>query len=82
MTFLLYLAALYFIARSSAVPLKTLMWMLITLFVTIGAFVGLASFTVTAEAAYGMGGLGSVIGMVVSVAAGLTHTRSHKRPAS
>ena len=82
MIFLLYLAALYFIARSSAVPLKTLTWMLITLFVTIAIFVGLAPFAVTAEAAYGVGRLGSVIGMVASVGAGLKHMRSHKRPRS
>jgi hypothetical protein len=82
MTLLLYLAALYFITRSSAIPLKTLTWMLITLLATIAVFVGFAALTVTPEAAYGLGGLGSVIGMVASVGAGLKHLRSHKRPAS
>jgi hypothetical protein len=82
MTLVLYLAALYFITRSSAIPLKTLTWMLITLFFTIGVFVGLASLTVTPEAAYGLGGLGSVVGMVASVGAGLKHMQSHKRPTS
>jgi hypothetical protein len=82
MILFLYLAALYFITRSSAIPLKTLTRMLITLFVTIAVFVGLALLTVTPEAAYGLGGLGSVIGMAASVGAGLKHMRSHKRPTS
>jgi hypothetical protein len=76
-----YLAALFFITRSSAIPGKTVMWMLITLVVTVAVFVGLAGLVSSPEAAYGMGGLGSLIGMVSSVAAGLKHMRSHKRPA-
>jgi hypothetical protein len=76
-----YLAALLFITRSSAIPSKTVGWMLITLVVTIAGFVGLAGFVSSPEAAYGMGGLGSLIGMVASVAVGLMHMRSHKRPA-
>jgi hypothetical protein len=81
MIFILYLTALYFITRSSAIPLKTVMWMLIMLFVTIAVFIGLALLTVTPQGAYGLGGLGSLIGMVVSVAVGWKHMRSHKRPA-
>jgi hypothetical protein len=79
--FPLYLAALFFITRSSASRGKTVMWMLITLVVTIAVFVGLAGFVSSPEAAYGLGGLGSLIGMVASVAVGLKHMRSHKRPA-
>jgi hypothetical protein len=76
-----YLGALFFITRSSTIPGKTVMWMLITLVVTIAGFVGLAGLVSSPEAAYGMGGLGSLIGMVASVAVGLKHMRSHKRPA-
>jgi hypothetical protein len=76
-----YIAALFFITRSSVIPGKTVMWMLITLIVTIAVFVGLAGLVRSPEAAYGMGGLGSLIGMVSSVAVGLKHMRSHKRPA-
>jgi hypothetical protein len=65
------LAALFFITRSSASRGKTVMWMLITLVVTIAVFVGLAGFVSSPEAAYGLGGLGSLIGMVASVAVGL-----------
>jgi hypothetical protein len=79
--FPLYLVVLFFITRSSAIPGKTVMWMLITLVVTIAVFVGLAGFVSSPEAAYGLGGLGSLIGMVASVAVGLKHMRSHKRPA-
>jgi len=77
----LYLPALFFITRSSASRGKTVMWMLITLFVTIAVFVGLAGFVSSPEAAYGLGGVGGLIGMVASVAVGLKHMRSHKRPA-
>jgi hypothetical protein len=77
-----YLAAIFFITRSSVIPVKTVMWMLITLIVTITVFVGLAGLVSSPEAAYGMGGLGSLIGMISSVAVGLKHMRSHKRPAS
>ena len=77
-----YLVALFFITRSSAIPRKTVMWMLITLLVIIAMFIGLAGLASSAEAAYGLGGLGSLIGMVVSVALGLKHMRSHKRPAA
>jgi hypothetical protein len=76
-----YLVALFFITRSSAIPRKTVMWMLVTLFVIIAMFIGLAGLASSAEVAYGLGGLGSLIGMVVSVAVGLKHMRSHKRPA-
>jgi hypothetical protein len=79
--FPLYIAALFFITRSSVIPGKTVMWMLITLMVTIAVFVGLAGLVSSPEAAYGMGGLGSLVGMVSSVAVGLKHMRSHKRPA-
>jgi hypothetical protein len=79
--FPLYLGALFFITRSSASRGKTVMWMLITLVVTIAGFVGLAGFVSSPEAAYGLGGLGSLIGMVASVAVGLKHMLSHKRPA-
>jgi hypothetical protein len=79
--FPLYLLALVIIARSSATPGKTVMWMLISLAVTISAFVGLAGLASSAEAAYGLGGLGSLVGMVASVAVGVKHMRSHKRPA-
>jgi hypothetical protein len=76
-----YLAAIFFITRSSVIPVKTVMWMLITLMVAIALFVGLAGLVSSPEAAYGMGGLGSLVGMVSSVAVGLKHMRSHKRPA-
>jgi hypothetical protein len=79
--FPVYLAALFFITRSSANRGKTVMWMLITLVMTVAVFVGLAGFVSSPEAAYGLGGLGSLIGMVASVAVGLTYTRCHKRPA-
>lgn len=79
--FPLYLLALVIIARFSATPGKTVMWMLITLVVTISAFVGLAGLVSSSEAAYGLGGLGSLIGMVASAAVGLQHMRSHRRPA-
>jgi hypothetical protein len=75
-----YLAAIFFITRSSVIPVKTVMWMLITLVVTIAVFVGLAGLVSSAEAAYGLGGLGSLIGMVASVVVGLRHMRSHRRP--
>jgi amino acid transporter len=74
-----YLLALFFITRSSAIPRKTVMWMLITLLVIIAMFIGLAGLASSAEAAYGLGGLGALIGMIVSVAVGLKHVRSHKR---
>ena len=77
-----YLVALYFITRASAIPGKTVMWMLITLLVTIAVFIGLAGFVSSPEAAYGLGGLGSLVGMVASVTVGLMHRRSHKRPAA
>ena len=76
-----YLIAFFFITRSSAIPGKTVMWMLITLVVTIAVFVGSVVFVRSPEAAYGLGGLGSVIGMVASVGACLKHMRSNKRPA-
>ena len=79
--FPLYLIALFFITRSSGSRGKTVMWMLITLVVTIAVFVGLAGFVSSPEAAYGLGGLGSLMGMVASVAVGLKHMRSNKRPA-
>jgi hypothetical protein len=63
-----YLVALFFITRSTAIPGKTVMWMLITLFVTMALFIGLAGFASFPEAAYGSGGSGSLIGMVASVA--------------
>jgi hypothetical protein len=78
--FPLYLVALFFITRSSAIPGKTVMWMLITLVAIIAVFVGLAVFVSTAEAAYNMGGMGSLTGMFASVAVGFKHMRSHKRP--
>jgi hypothetical protein len=78
--FPLYLVVLFFITRSSAIPVKTVMWMLITLVVTIATFVGSAVFVNSPEAAYGLGGLGSLIGMVASVVVGLRHMRSHRRP--
>jgi hypothetical protein len=65
--FPLYLIALFFITRSSASRGKTVMWMLITLVVTIAVFVGLAGFVSSPEAAYGLGGLGSLIGMAAAV---------------
>jgi len=80
MIFLFYLVALFFITRSSASRGKTVMWMVITLAVTVVVFVGLAGFVSSPAAAYGLGGLGSLIGMVASIAVGLKHTRSHKRP--
>jgi hypothetical protein len=76
-----YLLALVIIARSSATPVKTVMWMLITLVVTISSFVGLAGLVSSPEAAYGLGGLGSLIGMLASAAVGVKHMRSHRRPA-
>lgn len=81
MIFLLYLITLYFIARSSAIPLKTVMWMLITLFVTLAVFISLALLPSSPTAVYGLGRLGGVMGMVASIAAGLKHRRSHERPA-
>jgi hypothetical protein len=81
MIFLLYLVALFFITRSSAIPVKTAMWMLITLVLTIAVFVGSVVFVSSPEAASLFGGLGSLMGMVASVAVGLKHIRSHKRPA-
>lgn len=79
--FPLYLLALVIIARFSATPGKTILWMLITLIVTISIFVGLAGLVSSPEAAYGLGGLGSLIGMVASAAVGVKHMRSHRRPA-
>jgi hypothetical protein len=76
-----YLIALFFITRSSAIPGKTVMRMLITLVVTIAVFVGSVVFVSSPEAAYGLGGLGSLMGMVASIAVGLKHMRSNKRPA-
>lgn len=81
MIFLLYLIAFYFITRSSAIPRKTVMWMLITLLVTIGVFISLALLPSSPMAVYGLGRLGGVMGTVASIAAGLKHRRSHKRPA-
>lgn len=72
-----YLIALFFIVRSSAVRGKTLMWMLITLLVTIAIFVALAGLVSSPEAAYGLGGLGSLVGMIASVAVGLKHRIAH-----
>jgi hypothetical protein len=80
MIFLFYLLALFFITRSSAIPGKTAMWMLITLAVTVAVFVGSVVFVSSPEAASRLGGLGSLMGMVASVAVGLNHVRSHKRP--
>ncbi len=74
-----YLIAFFFITRSSAIPGKTVMRMLITLVVTIAVFVGSVVFVSSPEAAYGLGGLGSLMGMVASVAVGLKHMRSNKR---
>jgi hypothetical protein len=82
MIFVFYLLALFFITRSSAIPGKTAMWMLITLVVTIAVFVGSVALVSSPEAASLLGGLGSLMGMVASVAAGLKHIRSHKRPAA
>jgi hypothetical protein len=79
--FPLYLLALFVITRSSAIRGKTLMWMLLTLVVTIAVFIALAGLVSSPEAAYGLGGLGSLIGMVASVAVGVKHMRSHKRSA-
>jgi len=79
MIFLFYLVALFFITRSSAIPGKTAMWMLITLAVTIALFVGSIVFISSPEAASRLGGLGSLMGMVASVAVGLKHLRSQKR---
>jgi hypothetical protein len=76
-----YLIAFFFITRSSAIPGKTVVRMLIALVVTIAVFVGSAVFVSSPEAAYGLGGLGSLIGMAASVAVGLKHMQSHKRPA-
>jgi hypothetical protein len=81
MIFLFYLLALFFITRSSAIPGKTAMRMLITLVVTIAVFVGSVVFVSSPKAASLLGGLGSLMGMVASVAVGLNHIRSHKRPA-
>jgi len=81
MIFLFYLVALFFITRSSAIPGKTAMWMLITLAVTIALFVGSIVFVSSPEAASRLGGLGSLMGIVASVAVGLKHLRSQKRPA-
>jgi uncharacterized membrane protein len=81
MIFLFYLLALFFITRASAIPGKTAMWMLITLVVTIAVFVGSVVFVSSTEAVSLLGGLGSLMGMVASVAVGLKHIRSHKRPA-
>jgi uncharacterized membrane protein len=81
MIFLFYLLALFFITRSSAIPGKTAMWMLITLVVTIAVFVGSVVLVSSPEAASLVGGLGSLMGAVASVAVGLKHLRSHKRPA-
>ena len=74
-----YLLAFFFIARSSAIPGKTVMRMLITLVVTIAVFVGSVVFVSSPETAYGLGGLGSLMGMVASIAVGLKHMRSNKR---
>jgi hypothetical protein len=79
--FPLYLIALFFITRSSVIPGKTVTWMLITLVVTIILFVGMACFVSSADAAYGLGSLGTLIGMDASITVGLKHMRSHKRPA-
>jgi hypothetical protein len=79
--FPIYVVALIVIARRSAAPGKTVMWMLITLVVTVAGFVGLAGLVSSSEAAYALGGLGSLSGMIVSVAVGLMHRRWHKRPA-
>jgi hypothetical protein len=54
------------------------MRMLITLVVTIAVFVGSVMFVSSPEAASRLGGLGSLMGVVVSVAVGLKHIRSHK----
>jgi uncharacterized membrane protein len=81
MIFLFYLLALFFITRSSAIPGKTAMRMLITLVVTIVVFVGSVVLVSSPEAASLLGGVGSLMGMVASVAVGLKHIRSHKRPA-
>ena len=80
MIFLLYLIALYFITRSSAIPRKTAMWMLTTLFVILVVFIGLALLPSSSEAVYGLGRLGGMIGMVSSIVVGFKHMRSHKRP--
>jgi len=79
--FPIYLVFLIVIARRSAVPGKTVMWMLITLVITIAGFVALAGLVGSPEVAYGLGGLGSLSGMIASVVVGFTHMRSHKRPA-
>jgi hypothetical protein len=79
--FRIYLVFLIVIARRSGAPGKTLMGMLITLLVTVAAFVGLAGLAISPEGAYALGGAGSLSGMIASVAVGLTHMRSHKRPA-
>jgi len=82
MVFLIYLAVLYYITRSSATPRKTAMWMLITLFVTLGAFIGLALLPNSPQAVSGLGRLGGAVGMVASIGVGLVHIRSRKRPTS
>jgi uncharacterized membrane protein len=81
MIFLFYLLALFFISRASAIPGKTATWMLITLVATIAVFVGSVVFVSSPERASLLGGLGSLMGIVASVAVGLKHIRSHKRPA-
>jgi uncharacterized membrane protein len=80
MIFLFYLLALFFITRSSAIPGKTAMRMLITLVVTIAVFVGSVVFVSSPKTASLLGGLGSSMGMVASVAVGLKHMRLNKRP--
>jgi hypothetical protein len=82
MVFLLYVTALYFITRCSALPRKTVLWMLITLFVTLAAFIGLAMLSSSPEAVRGLGRLGGTIGMIASIGVGLMHIRLHKRPRS
>lgn len=79
--FPIYLVFLIVIARRSSTPGKTVMWMLITLVVTVAGFVALAGLVSSPVAAYALGGLGSLSGMIASIAVGLTHMRFHKRPA-
>jgi hypothetical protein len=79
--FPVYLVSLIVIARRSAAPCKTVMWMLITLVITVAAFVGLAGLVSSPEVAYALGGLGSLTGMIASIAVGIIHMRWNKRPA-
>jgi hypothetical protein len=84
--FLFYLIAVYFIARGSAVPRKTILWMVATLFVTFVVFLGLGLLLPFArsregieQAAEHLGALGIQIAMLGSVAVGFRHMRSNKR---